>query len=131
MNISRPAFTVHIFSIYLLGLGIGLALFPNQLLSLFGVAQTSEIWIRVVGILVFNIGVFCWYAAASESTAFFRASVYTRSLVLLSFIAFAVLGMASPVLILFGMVDFAGAMWTHAALKLEQRRSLPYVRTLI
>ena len=64
---SRPAFTVHIFSIYLLGLGIGLALFPNLLLSLFGVALTSEIWIRVVGILAFNIGVFCWYAAASES----------------------------------------------------------------
>ena len=54
MNMSRPAFTVHIFSIYLLGLGIGLALFPNLLLLLFSVAQTSEIWIRVVGILVFR-----------------------------------------------------------------------------
>ena len=68
---------------------------------------------------------------ASEPGSSGRALAATAAFLLVAFITFALLGMASPVLILFGMVDFAGAMWTHAALKLEQRRSLPYVRTLI
>jgi hypothetical protein len=85
--------------------------------------QTTEVWIRVVGILVFNIGIYYWYAAKCEATAFFRASVYTRTLVLVSFAGFAALGLASPVLILFGAVDFAGGVWTYLALSAEKQRA--------
>jgi hypothetical protein len=117
---SKSAFSVKAFGIYLLVLGVGLTLVPNVVLAVFGMPQTSEVWIRVVGILAFNIGVYYVYAAKCEAKAFFRASVYTRTLVLVSFAAFAALGLASPVLILFGAADFAGAIWTHLALRAEQ-----------
>jgi len=81
--------------------------------------QTSEVWIRVVGVLVFNIGVYYWYAAKCEAKAFFRASVFTRVFVLASFIVFAALGLCSPVLIVFGTVDFAGGIWTYLVLRAE------------
>jgi hypothetical protein len=119
--VSKSAFTVKAFGIYLLVLGVGLTVAPNPLLSVFGMPQTTEVWIRVVGILVFNIGVYYWYAAKCEAVAFFRASVYTRTLVLVAFAAFAALGFATPVLILFGAADFAGAVWTHLALRAEQQ----------
>ncbi|XHS78542.1 hypothetical protein ACFJGW_00810 [Burkholderiaceae bacterium UC74_6] len=120
---SKPAFSVHAFGLYLLILGIVLTIAPNLLLSTFGIAETSEVWIRVVGILAFNIGIYYIYAARCEAKAFFQASVYTRALVLVSFTAFAALGFASPLLILFGAVDFTGAIWTQLALRAEKAGS--------
>lgn len=68
---SKSAFSVKAFGIYLLVLGVGLAFAPNLLLSAFGMPVTSEVWIRVVGVLVFNIGIYYIYAARCEAKAFF------------------------------------------------------------
>ena len=40
---------------------------------------------------------------------FFRATVYGRLFVLLSLTAFVLMGFAPPILILFGVIDFAAA----------------------
>ncbi len=114
---SRAAVTIRAFGYYLLVLGTVLTLVPNALLAVSFMPPTSEVWIRVVGVLVFNVGVYYIYAARCEATAFFRASVHTRTFVLVAFAAFSVLGLASPVLVLFGAVDFAGGLWTWQALK--------------
>jgi hypothetical protein len=112
---SKPAFTVKVFGYYLAVLGVALVLIPNLLLGMFGMPVTTEVWIRVLGIVVFNVGVFYVAAAACEARLLFRASVYTRSLVFVAFIAFAAAGLASPVLVLFGAADLAGAVWTYVA----------------
>jgi hypothetical protein len=117
--LSKSAFTVKAFGIYLLFLGLSLIFVPNLILSTFSIPQTSEVWIRVVGVLAFNIGIYYWYAAKSEAKSFFMASVYARGFVLLAFTIFASLGLASPLLILFGAVDFAGGIWTFRALQAE------------
>jgi hypothetical protein len=71
----------------------------------------------VVGVLVFNIGVYYLYAAKCEAVAFFHASVFTRAFVLVAFAAFWLLGLAKPMLVLFGAVDFVGGLWTWQALR--------------
>lgn len=114
---SKAAFTVRTFGYYLIVLGVTLVAVPNLLLGIFQVPATSEVWIRVVGLLVFNIGVYYIYAARCEAVEFFRASVFTRALVLIGFIAFALAGLAEPVLIGFGVVDFGGGLWTWRALQ--------------
>jgi len=114
---SPAAFTIRAFGFYLIVLGVGLFAVPNLLLGLFLMPQTQEVWIRVVGLLVFNIGIYYIYAAKCEATEFFRASVFTRALVLVAFAAFAVLGLAKPMLVGFGAVDFLGALWTWRKLK--------------
>ena len=114
---SKAAFTVRVFGRYLIVLGVVLVAVPNLLLSLFMMPTTSEVWIRVVGLLVFNIGVYYLYAARCEATAFFQASVFTRALVLVAFTAFVVAGLAKPMLIGFGAVDFLGGLWTWRALR--------------
>jgi hypothetical protein len=114
---SRAAFTIKAFGLYLLVLGVSLILVPNLLLSVFGLPETNEVWIRVVGALAFNIGIYYIYAAKCEARAFFQASVYTRAFVLAAFAAFAVLGFVSPILILFGFIDFSGGIWTHMMLR--------------
>jgi len=44
-----------------------------------------------------------------------------RSSVPLFFLAFVAAGLASPMLILFGVVDLAGALWTALALRRDAR----------
>jgi hypothetical protein len=119
---SKSAFTLKVFGIYLLVLGPGLILLPNLILSLFGIAQTSEVWIRVAGVLVLNIGIYYGVAAQSEAKPLFLASVYTRVLVFASFVIFALSGLVSPAVILFGSVDLAGGLWTLFALNAEKKR---------
>jgi hypothetical protein len=118
---SRAAVSVFAFSIYLFILGAVLVAAPNVLLSVFGIAATSEVWIRVVGMLVLILGYYYSTAARNNLTVFIRATVYARFSVLLFFVAFVALGWAQATLILFGVIDAAAAGWTAFSLRADQR----------
>jgi len=117
---SKAAFSLFVFSIYLFVMGFVLVVMPNHILSLFQLPETNEVWIRVVGMLILILGLYYSTAARNELTPFFRATVYARSAVLLFFVAFVLLGFAPPVLILFGLIDAAAAVWTGLALRAEK-----------
>lgn len=118
---SRAAVSVFAFSVYLFALGSILIVIPNALLSIFRIAETTEVWIRVVGVLVLVLGFYFFTAARSELTAFFRATVYSRYAVLAFFVAFVILGFAPPVLVVFGVIDAGAATWTGLALRSQSR----------
>jgi hypothetical protein len=118
---SKSAFSAKVFAIYLFVVGPLLVFAPNFLLSIFRVPPTSEVWIRVVGVIAFNLGIYAWIAAKHENKPFLEASVYTRIVFFAAFTTFAVIGLASPVLILFGAVDLLGGIWTHFALKADAK----------
>jgi hypothetical membrane protein len=108
-----------VFAVYLFILGPVLILAPNLLLAIFRIAPTSEVWIRVVGLLAFNIGVYLWVLA--NHRPFLEASVYTRVLVCTVFFIFAITRVADPMIALFGVIDLCGALWTWFALKADVR----------
>lgn len=56
-------------------------------------------------------------AARTELTAFFRWTVYVRSTIIVFFALFVLTGAAGPTLLLFGVVDLLGALWTGLALR--------------
>jgi hypothetical protein len=120
---SRAARSVRWFGVYLVILGVILVFAPNTLLSLFRVPETREVWIRVLGVVVFDIGLLYWFAARSEHVPLFRVTIVTRTLVLVALAAFAALGMAAPTVVPFGAVDFAGALWTAWALRADRGAS--------
>ena len=72
---SKSAISVFVFGLYLLVVGSVLILVPNLLLSLFAIPETSEVWIRVVGVVAAVLGYYYVQAARNELTAFFRATV--------------------------------------------------------
>jgi hypothetical protein len=115
----KSAKSVAAFGIYLLGVGLGFLLLPNLMLSLFGFDTTSEPWIRVVAMLVLILAYYYIQAARHARKEFFRFTVHARALVILFFGAFVALGIAAPMLLLFGLVDLAAALWTASALKSE------------
>ena len=114
---NNAAFSMKAFAGYLFALGAVLLIAPNVLLALFGFPETREVWIRVVGLLVGVLAAFYWAAAVNGFRPLFRLSVFTRGFAFLALTAFALLGLANPMLALFGAMDLAGALWTIAALK--------------
>ena len=114
---TSAARSVYVFGIYLIVLGGILLGSPNTLLTLFGIPPTTEPWIRIVGMLVMVIGMLDVACARTEQTAFMQATVRTRLFALVTFLVFAALGIAPTILILFGLIDAAGAVWTHTALR--------------
>lgn len=114
---SRPATSIRVVGIYLLLLGAALIAVPNLVLAPFGLPPTSDVWLRVVGVLVAILGHYYVQAARHDLVPFYRASVPARVFAFLSFAAFVLLGLVKPPLLLFGTVDLAGAAWTFFALR--------------
>lgn len=119
---SRGAISVFVFSIYLYIMGFVLVVTPGTFVKIFRFPEPDGLWIRVVGMLVLILGLYYSHAARAELRPFFTWTVIARSSVLLFFIAFVIADLAPPVLILFGVIDFAAAMWTFFAMRSETER---------
>lgn len=117
---SNAGRSIFVFSIYMFGVGLILLLAPNVLLSIFGFQETHEVWIHVVGLLAFLIGVYYFLAVRADLQAFYGWTVPTRISVFVVFLAFVLLGLTSPALVLFGTIDLAGAIWTVWALRADR-----------
>jgi len=122
---SKTAFTIKASCCYIIALGLALVLVPNLVMSAMRMPATSDVWIRVLGVTVINIGVFFWVAAQTEAMALFRATLVIRPLVLVWFAAFVALGLASPMLLVFGAIEAAGALWTWWALRADGQSGRP------
>lgn len=114
---NRAARSILVFGVYVVLLGASLSIAPDFLLGLFGLPAAREIWIRVLGVVVFVLGAYYVQAAREQVTAFFRWTVWGRSVALAAVVALVLGYKAPPVLMLFGAVDAAGALWTALALR--------------
>ena len=114
---SNAAKSIFAFGIYLIGFGTILVVTPNTAFALFGIPGTSEVWVRVVGMLLLFIAFYCIMAARKELTDFFQWTVYTRSAVIIFLTTFVLLGFVKPVVVLVGIVDLLAAIWTGLVLR--------------
>lgn len=113
--------SVNVFGSYLLLLGALLLVAPNPMLTLIGLTPTTEVWIRVVGMLVAILGIYYRIAANANLTPFFLATVLVRASVPLFLLGFILAGWVGWPLLLFGVIDAAGAAWTWGALRQPTR----------
>lgn len=111
--------SIYYFGFYLYLVGFTLIAVPNLLLSTIRIPETNEVWIRVVGVLALCLGYYYHRSGAVNDIAFCRLTIPTRILVFLSFLTFALADYVSPVIIVFGVIDVAGAVWTWTSLKKE------------
>jgi len=121
---SRSALSLFVFSIYLYIMGFVLVVTPDTLVRIFKFPDADGLWIRVVGMLVIILGFYYSHVARAEIRPFFVWTVIARSSVLLFFLAFVIAGLAPPALILFGVIDFAAAMWTLFAIRSDATSSI-------
>ena len=116
-TMTAPARTVFVFGVYLAGLGVGLLTAPGTVLAPFGLPVPQEVWIRVAGMVVAILGAYYLLAARHGLRTFFVWTVATRASVIVVFAMLVFSGLAPGILLLFGAVDLAGALWTWVTLR--------------
>jgi hypothetical protein len=114
---SATAKTIFYYSFYMMGMGSGLFLIPNLILGLFGFAPTTDVWIRMLGLLSFCAGLLYFYCARWNQTGFFRITVPERIVFFLGTVVLVVFMQFPPGLALIGSVDLLGAIWTGWTLR--------------
>jgi hypothetical protein len=105
------AMSFFVFGLYMTVLGIALVLAPNPLLSLVGIAQTTEVWVRVVGVLVVVIGILDVLIAQADLRVVMRWGIYLRS--------GAAADLVEPGILIFAAVDALSVAWAVLALRAE------------
>ncbi len=110
-------FSVRLFSFYMMGMGLALVFIPNFTIGLLGFAPSTDVWIRMLGLLALVAGGYYYYSAGFELLPFFRATVVGRVVFTLGEVAFVLLGLAPAALLLFAVVEGAGALYTFYALR--------------
>jgi hypothetical protein len=111
--------SIKVFGAYVALTGITLLVVPNLLLSVLGLAATSEIWVRVLGAVAVAIGYYYWACGSAQAKAFFRASVTGRFIFAALCLGLVVVIAAPWQLLIFGAADALGALWTLVALRKE------------
>ncbi len=74
----NPSLTITVFGVYLLATGVSFVVIPNVMLPLFGFPTTTEIWVRIVGLLSALLGFYFLYAVRHNDRRFFEATVIAR-----------------------------------------------------
>lgn len=116
---TRAAWSIRVWAVYLGGMGVVLLLVPNLVLRTFHVPETDEVWLRLVGMLCLFVAALDWIAAKRELTLIFRWATVARFMVPVFFTAFVLLDLAPRQLLLFAVPDLLGATWTALALRAD------------
>lgn len=125
---NRAALSVLVWGVYLIIAGLGLLLTPNILLPLFGFATTTEVWVRIVGLLTAIIGGYYVYCAQNNVTPFIKITVPARLTFAVGSLALVLLKLSHPALLLIGGLDVIGASWTWMSLRATTEASSATVR---
>jgi hypothetical protein len=109
---TNTARSLLVFGIYVLVTGLTLLLMPNFLLGVFGLPPTEEVWVKVLGIVAICLGLYHVQAARDNNTAYFAMTIWVRLVFALAITALALMTPGYLALVIFGLVDLAGAGWT-------------------
>jgi len=109
-----------VFAIYMAILCIALMVFPDTLVALFKLGQADGLWIRVSGMLLGILAFYYIMAVREDNRSFYRWTFYGRLVIFPTLVAFVILGIAPPIVLLFGAWETGCGIWTGTALRSEE-----------
>lgn len=118
---TKTAQTVFIFGIYMIAEGVALSLMPNVVLALAGLPETTEVWIRLVGMTLIILGYYYIRAARTGFTEFFKWTIHMRTAQFLAVLMFVALGFMQPAILIFSLVEFTSGIWTWTTLHFQSK----------
>lgn len=116
MNSSRISMITY--ALYLAVMS-GMLLFYPALFLLLGFKSVPQPWVAICGYLVGVLAFLYAMAAYAHRREFYRWTLWGRSPFILFTTLLVVMGAAPAVLILLGLVDLLGALWTGWCLRGE------------
>ncbi len=108
-----------VFAIYMAILCVVFIVFPDSFAALFSLGPPDGLWIRVFGMVLGILAFYYVMAVREGNRSFYRWTFYGRLAIFPTFAAFVVLGIAPPIVLLFGAWDSACGIWTGMALRRE------------
>ena len=115
--LSKNYLSLTVQSVYVVLTSLQLIFVPNMLLGMFGFEPTSEIWIKVLGLVVLSLYFLYNGINKSNNAELVWATVYSRVLVGTGFLLLVLTGQAKAALILFAGIDIVTAIWSWQELK--------------
>jgi hypothetical protein len=126
-KMGHAAFSLYCFAFYLIIIGMLFLIFPEILHNIAEIGDVN-IMSRVFGQIILYLAYYYFRVSKKDvgMETFFLGTVHTRATAIIILMVFYALGWAEILIALFGLGDFAGAMWTYWGLKKDarERRSL-------
>lgn len=116
-GMSKAASTIYYFGFYMILEVILLLWCPAFLMKLAGIDPSAAVWLRMIGGIVAGLTYYYFNISQKQVKSLFMISVWERSTVFLVALLLFLLNGAPLALLLVGIVDFLGAMWTLWAIK--------------
>ena len=120
---SKAAVSIFAFGLYLATGGVLLVVAPGFVCRLLVLDEPQGLWVRITGGLLGILAYYCICAAREEATAFIRWSVRTRPTTLFFLAACVATNIATPPILILGVIDVAATIWTALALRIDATSS--------
>jgi hypothetical protein len=98
--------------IYVILSGVPLFFVPNFLFRILGLEPTNEVWIRVLGLLVFILAFYYYALSKYGNKKTIMATVYGRTVFCIGMVSLVAFGLGKPILLLFALAESIFAVWT-------------------
>lgn len=116
---SRAAWSILLFGLYMAGQGLLLFFVPDLLLGVLGIDPALDGWVRVVGIALMVLSVYYVWAAQSMLVPFFVMTIPTRIAQFFAFLWLVANGHLSAIVIGTAAIEALAALWTWWALRID------------
>ncbi len=113
---SLAAKTIHYFAYYMVFEVIMLLWSPAALLQMVGIEPASAVWLRVIAGIVAGLTIYYFKISGAQIAAMYPVTVSERSTVFLVTALLYALNHLPFIVLLVGIVDLLGALWTRWAI---------------
>lgn len=122
MRLSKTGWSIFIYSIYLGSSGLMLSFFPSFTLGLLRYhPPPAESWVKVFGFLAFVLASKGMFSAFNDQRNNMQFDVFTRLGFSIFFAVLIAKGEFGPIMYVFALADFIGAVWTQVALSMDRK----------
>ena len=120
---TRTSKSVLYYSFYMELVGILMIVFPQVVLKILNINTDAGILVRFLGMVDVFMGYYYLRSGLGKDKLknFYQLTIHTRFAALVFLVFFVVFWNANPVVILFGLIDTAGAVWTIVSMRLDKR----------
>jgi len=120
---TRTSKSVLYFSFYMEVVGILMIIFPQLVLRILSINTDAGVVVRFLGMVDVFMGYYYLRAGIGKDKlkSFYRLTIHTRFAAIVLLVLFVIVWNVNPIVILFGLIDTSGAVWTIVSMRLDKR----------
>ena len=121
---SRTSKSIIYFSFYMEIIGIVMIVFPQIVLKILSISPRADVVVRFLGMVDVLMGYYYLRAGigGEKLRNFYQLTLHTRFATLVFLVLFIILWNVNPIVILFGLIDTGGAVWTIVSMRLDKNK---------